>query len=51
VVGRARARYYGARPLGPGLTPPRDNLPADPQPAPRRAAAPPPGAAYVQQVP
>jgi penicillin-binding protein 2 len=38
VVGRALARYYGVRSVGPGMIPP-DVLPADPQPV--RAQAPP----------
>ncbi|HET7746910.1 MAG TPA: penicillin-binding protein 2 [Vicinamibacteria bacterium] len=38
VVGRALSRYYGVRPLGPGMTPPPELLPEDPQPAPTRTA-------------
>jgi len=38
VVGRALARYYGVRAIGPGMTPPPDVLPAEPSPAPRRAS-------------
>lgn len=38
VVGRTLSRYYGVRAIGPGMTPPPDLLPADPQPAPMRAA-------------
>jgi hypothetical protein len=32
VVGKALARYYGVPAIGPGMTPPPDVLPADPQP-------------------
>jgi penicillin-binding protein 2 len=44
VVGRALARYYGVPAVGPGMTPPRDVVPADPSPvraqsAPRPAPA------------
>jgi len=46
VVGKALARYYGVRAIGPGMTPPDDFIPAPPQQEPLRAAyvpaAPPP---------
>ena len=32
VVGKALARYYGVPAIGPGMTPPPDVIPADPQP-------------------
>jgi len=32
VVGKALARYYGVPAIGPGMTPPLDVIPADPQP-------------------
>jgi penicillin-binding protein 2 len=49
VVGRALARYYGVRAIGPGMTPPPDDIPAPPQPEAMQAAyvpaTPPPPAA------
>jgi penicillin-binding protein 2 len=41
VVGKALARYYGVTAIGPGMTPPPDLIPADPQPV-RAQAAPSP---------
>jgi penicillin-binding protein 2 len=41
VVGKALSRYYGVPAIGPGMTPPPDVLPADPQPV-RAHVAPPP---------
>ncbi|HET8647392.1 MAG TPA: penicillin-binding transpeptidase domain-containing protein, partial [Vicinamibacteria bacterium] len=38
VVGRALARYYGVRPLGPGMAPPEMPVP-DPSPMPALRAA------------
>jgi penicillin-binding protein 2 len=38
VVGKALAKYYGVRAIGPGMTPPPDVLPADPSPVHARKA-------------
>jgi penicillin-binding protein 2 len=42
VVGKALAQYYGVKAIGPGMIPPPDANPADPMPAPLRAAQPAP---------
>lgn len=42
VAGQALARYYGVKAIGPGMIPPPDVNPADPVPAPLRAAGPSP---------
>ena len=38
VVGKALARYYGVPAIGPGMTPPSDVIPADPEPVRANAA-------------
>jgi membrane peptidoglycan carboxypeptidase len=42
VVGKALARYYGVPAIGPGMTPPPDVIPAEPQPERAHALPPPP---------
>jgi penicillin-binding protein 2 len=51
VAGQILSRYFGVRPIGPGMNLPPDNPPVDPSPQPLRAqAAPPsPALAHAQQ--
>ena len=49
VAGQILSRYFGARAIGPGMSPPPDNPPADPQPL--RAQVAPPSPALAQARP
>ncbi|HUG52063.1 MAG TPA: penicillin-binding protein 2 [Vicinamibacteria bacterium] len=51
VAGQVLARYFGVRPIGPGMTPPPDNPPVDPSPQPLRAEVAPPSPSYAASRP
>jgi penicillin-binding protein 2 len=48
VAGQILSRYFGARAIGPGMTPPPDDPPVDPSPQPLRAQVAPAAPALAQ---
>jgi len=48
VAGQILSRYFGVRAIGPGMTPPPDNPPVEPSPAPLRAQTSAPSPAVAQ---
>jgi penicillin-binding protein 2 len=48
VAGQILSRYFGVRPIGPGMNLPPDNPPVDPSPQPLRAQAPAPSPALAR---